>query len=104
MARKKKIVGTKERPRISVFRSLKNITAQIVDDVNSNTLCSATTIKKTNKGNNSNIAAAIKVGKQLAEKALKLGIKKVVFDRGKFLYHGRIKALADAARQGGLEF
>ena len=104
MARKKKIVGTIERPRISVFRSLKNITAQIVDDINGKTLCSATTIKKGNKKNNSNVAAAILVGKQLAEKAIKCGIKKVVFDRGKFLYHGRIKALADAAREGGLEF
>ena len=104
MARKKRIVGTAERPRLSVFRRLKNITAQIIDDVNQKTLCSATTIKKGNKGNNSNVAAAIKVGKMVAEKAIKGGIKKVVFDRGGKRYAGNLKVLADAAREAGLTF
>ena len=99
--RKKKIFGTQERPRLSVFRSKKNIHAQIIDDVEGKTILSASSLKL--KGG-SNITAAKQVGKLLVEKALAKGIKQVVFDRGRSRYHGRVKALADAAREGGLLF
>ena len=103
MARKRprKIFGTKERPRLSVFRSLSHIYAQVIDDVDQKTLIAASSLK-TKKGDD--ISAAKLIGKQLAEKALAKGIKKVVFDRGLFRYHGRVKALAEAAREGGLLF
>jgi large subunit ribosomal protein L18 len=91
-----KIKGTKERPRLSVFRSNKHIYAQLIDDVKGETLVAAV--------RGADIAAAGEAGKSLAVKALKLGIKKVVFDRGGYQYHGRVKALADGAREGGLEF
>lgn len=100
----KKIFGTQERPRLAVFRSLRNISAQIINDESGATLVSAATIGKAFKTAGGNITAAKMVGKLIAEKALAKGIKKVVFDRGKTIYHGRVKALADAAREGGLEF
>ena len=97
--------GTPERPRLSVFRSDKHMYAQIIDDVAGNTLCAASTLDKdANSENTSNIEAAQYVGKAIAEKALAKGIKQVVFDRGGFLYHGKVQALADAAREAGLEF
>ncbi len=95
------VVGTPERPRLNVFRSNTAIYVQVIDDQNQNTLTSANS-KELKLG--ANIEAATAVGKAVAEKALKLGIKKVVFDRGGYLYHGRVKALADAARAAGLEF
>jgi large subunit ribosomal protein L18 len=93
--------GTPERPRLNVFRSNKQIYAQIIDDKNSVTLAQASSLKLEN---GANIEGAKEVGKLVAEKAIEKGIKKVVFDRGGYLYHGRVKALADAARQAGLEF
>ncbi|MCR4562743.1 MAG: 50S ribosomal protein L18 [Bacilli bacterium] len=100
---RKKVSGTAEAPRLVVFRSNKHIEAQIIDDVKGVTLVSAssTQLKLANGGN---CEAAAKVGKDLAEKAAKKGITKVVFDRGGYLYHGRVAALADAAREGGLLF
>ncbi len=98
-----KVVGTKEIPRLCVFRSNTNIYAQIINDEEGITLVSASTLE--NKGvNGGNVEAAKLVGKALAEKAKKAGITKVVFDRGGYLYHGRVKALADALRDNGLEF
>lgn len=99
---RKNISGTKEVPRLNVFRSNSNITAQIIDDEAGNTLVSASTIDM--KINSNNIEAAKKVGAELAKRAKKANIKSVVFDRGGYLYHGRVKALADAARENGLEF
>ena len=95
-----KLSGTEQRPRLNVYRSLNNIYAQVIDDQTGTTLVSASTIKLKTGGN---IAAAKEIGKEVAEKAVEKGIKKVVFDRGGYLYHGRIKALADAAREAGLE-
>ncbi|MFD1696921.1 50S ribosomal protein L18 [Roseibium aestuarii] len=95
------------RPRLSVFRSSKQIYAQIIDDAQGHTLVSASTIEQDLKGSlktGADTAAAAAVGKLVAERALAAGIKQVVFDRGGYQYHGRIKALADAARDGGLEF
>ncbi len=98
-----KIYGTKEVPRVCVFRSNANIYAQIINDEEGITLVSASSLE--NKGNNgSNVEAAKLVGASLAKKAKDAGITKVVFDRGGYLYHGRVKALADALRDGGLEF
>ncbi|MBU1026861.1 MAG: 50S ribosomal protein L18 [Candidatus Margulisbacteria bacterium] len=99
--RKKKIFGTAERPRLSVFRSAKHIHAQIIDDVAGKTLVAASSLAQKASGN---VASAKKVGKEIAEKAITKKIKKVVFDRGRFQFHGRLKALADAAREGGLLF
>jgi large subunit ribosomal protein L18 len=96
-----KLSGTVERPRLNVYRSLNHIYAQVIDDQNGVTLVSASTIKMKTGGN---VAAAKEIGKKVAELAVEKGIKRVVFDRGGFLYHGRIKALADAAREAGLEF
>ena len=98
-----KISGTAERPRLDVFRSSKHIYAQIIDDVAGVTLVSASSMEKGFEGFGGNIEAAGKVGKMIAEKALEKGIKTVVFDRGGFVYHGRVKALAEGAREGGLE-
>jgi len=98
-----KLAGTPERPRLSVHRSLTNIYAQLIDDQNGVTLASASSLAlKIKQGGN--IAAAKEIGKAVAEAGTAKGIKKVVFDRGGFLYHGRIKALADAAREAGLDF
>jgi large subunit ribosomal protein L18 len=102
--RKKKIFGTRERPRLSVFRSLKNIHAQIIDDAGGKTLVAASSLGLKNLKSGGKIAAAKEVGKQLAEKAQAKKIKAVVFDRGTSRYHGRVKALADSAREGGLVF
>ena len=101
---RKKISGTAERPRLSVYRSEKNIYAQIIDDVNGVTLVSASSVDKDFDGVGSNKDAAAKVGVLVAKKALDKGIKAVVFDRGGFIYHGRIETLAAAAREAGLEF
>jgi large subunit ribosomal protein L18 len=98
-----KLAGTAERPRLSVYRSLNNIYAQVIDDQKGETLVSASTLSLKLK-TGGNLASAKEIGKAVAEKAVEKGIKKVVFDRGGFLYHGRIKALADAAREAGLEF
>src|ERR1022692_3778653 len=98
---RRKLSGTTERPRLNVYRSLNHIYAQVIDDQTGQTLVSASTIKMKTGGN---VAAAKEIGKAVAEKAVEKGIKKVVFDRGGYLYHGRIKALADAAREAGLEF
>ena len=99
-----KISGTPETPRLDVFRSEKHIYAQIIDDVNGNTLCAAASNEKDFDGLGSNIEAAGKVGKLVAERALAKGIENVVFDRGGYIYHGRVKELADGAREGGLVF
>lgn len=104
MVKKKRVFGTKERPRLSVFRSLANIHAQMIDDEAGKTLISASSLdlKKVKYGGN--ISAAKEVGKLLAERALAKGIKNVVFDRGTSRYHGRVKALSEASREGGLQF
>ena len=99
-----KISGTPERPRLCVFRSESNIYAQIIDDVAGNTLCSASTVEKEFDGNGGNVEAAKKIGLKVAERALAKGIDTVVFDRGGYLYHGRVQALAEGAREGGLKF
>ena len=98
-----KISGTPERPRLSVFRSEKNIYAQIIDDVAGNTLAAASSVEK-DFGPGSNKEAARKVGKLIAERALAKGIEEVVFDRGGYIYHGRVMELAEGAREGGLKF
>jgi large subunit ribosomal protein L18 len=100
---RQKLSGTEARPRLNVYRSLSHIYAQIIDDGKGETIASASTLAgKITAGGN--IAAAKEVGKLVAEQAVAKGVKKVVFDRGGYLYHGRIKALADAAREAGLEF
>ncbi len=100
-----KIVGTTSIPRLNVFRSNSNIFAQIIDDEKGITLVNASSIDKELKlENGGNVEAAVKVGELLAKRAKKEKIEKVVFDRGGYLYHGRVKALADAARENGLEF
>ena len=99
-----KISGTAERPRLSVFRSENHIYAQVIDDVAGNTLVSASTVEKAFEGNGSNCEAAKKVGATIAERALQKGIEEVVFDRGGYIYHGRVQALAEAAREAGLKF
>ena len=98
-----KISGTAERPRLSVFRSEKNIYAQIIDDVAGNTLVAASSVEK-DFGPGSNKEAARKVGKLIAERAVAKGIEEVVFDRGGYIYNGRVKELAEGAREGGLKF
>jgi large subunit ribosomal protein L18 len=102
---RKKVTGTAARPRLAVFRSAKHISAQVIDDVSGKTLASASTVEKalrsTNGGNKS---AAEAIGKLIGERAKAAGVTTVVFDRGGFLYHGRVAALADAARAAGLEF
>ncbi len=99
-----KISGTPERPRLNVFRSETNIYAQIIDDVAGKTLVSASSLDKTFEGSGSNCEAAKKVGLMVAERAKAAGITTVVFDRGGYVYHGRVAALAEGAREGGLEF
>ena len=99
-----KISGTAERPRLDVYRSAKNIYAQVIDDVNGVTLASASSLDKAIEGYGGNIAAATAVGMLVAERAKAKGIETVVFDRGGYLYHGRVKALAEGAREGGLKF
>jgi large subunit ribosomal protein L18 len=104
---RKKIFGTPERPRLSVFGSLNHMYAQIIDDTKGHTLASASTLDKELRGkfkHSGNIEAAREVGRLIAKRAIEMGIKKVVFDRGGHAYHGRVKALAEAAREAGLEF
>ena len=102
---RKNLIGTPEKPRLCVFRSNRNISAQIIDDVNGNTLVSASTLEKDLKGENGgNKEAAKKVGELIAKRALDKGIENVAFDRGGFLYHGRVKELAEGAREAGLKF
>ncbi|MFZ1014398.1 MAG: 50S ribosomal protein L18 [Terracidiphilus sp.] len=100
---RRKLSGTAERPRLNVYRSLNHIYAQVIDDQKGETLISTSTLALKAK-TGGNVAAAKEIGKSIAERAREKGIKKVVFDRGGFLYHGRIKAVADAAREAGLEF
>ena len=99
-----KVSGTPERPRLNVFRSNANIYAQLIDDVNGVTLASANTLEKEFEGATGNCEAAKKVGTVLAERAKAKGIEQVVFDRGGYIFHGRVAALADGAREGGLKF
>jgi len=102
---RRKLKGTAERPRLAVYRSLQHIYAQVIDDTRGHTLASASSLDKSAKiGGGGSLAGARGVGKLVAERAKVKGISSVVFDRGGYLYHGRIKALADAAREAGLEF
>ncbi len=101
---RKKVNGTPARPRLTVYRSNTNLYAQVVDDEKGVTLVSASTVQAGEKKWNSNLADATEVGKKIAEKAKAAGIETVVFDRSGYLYHGKIKALADGAREGGLKF
>ena len=110
LRQRKRISGTKERPRLSVFRSVTHIYAQVIDDLTGETLVSASTVEPSVKGaldkaaRGGNLKGAEAIGKTIAERSLEKGIKRVVFDRSGFLYHGRIRAVADAARKAGLEF
>lgn len=99
-----KISGTAECPRLNVFRSSANIYAQIIDDVAGKTLVAASTVEKAFTGNGGNKEAAREVGKMIAQRAAEKGIKDVVFDRGGYIFHGRVKELAEGAREGGLNF
>jgi large subunit ribosomal protein L18 len=101
---RRKLSGTAERPRLAVFRSVAHIYAQVIDDAQGQTLVSASSVDKDGKTKGGNVAAAKAIGKLVAERAKEKGIKSVVFDRGGYQYHGRVKALADAAREAGLEF
>jgi large subunit ribosomal protein L18 len=101
---RRKLSGTPARPRLAVFRSVAHIYAQVIDDVAGTTVVSASTVDKGGKTKGGNVAAAKAIGKLVAERAKEKGIKSVVFDRGGYQYHGRVKALADAARAAGLEF
>ena len=101
---RRKLSGTPERPRLAVFRSLNHIYAQVIDDRARQTIAAASSAEKDASFDGGNVAGATQVGRMIAERAKAKGITKVVFDRGGYLYHGRVKALADAAREGGLEF
>ncbi len=101
---RKKVNGTAERPRLSIYRSNTSIYVQLVDDDKSVTLASATSKEVSDKTKNTNVETAGLVGKKIAEKALALGVEKIVFDRSGYLYHGKVKAIADAAREAGLKF
>ena len=103
---RKKVLGTGERPRLNVYRSLNHIYVQVIDDLKGMTLASASSAegKKESRTKGGNLAAAKDVGKSIAERAKAKGINKVVFDRGGYIYHGRVKALAEAAREAGLQF
>jgi large subunit ribosomal protein L18 len=100
---RRRVRGTPERPRLAVFRSLKHIYAQVIDDVKGHTVVAASSAEEKGK-NGGNVAGAATIGKLVAERAKDKGVKAVVFDRGGYLYHGRVKALAEAARKAGLEF
>ena len=110
LRQRKRISGTKERPRLSVFRSVTHIYAQVIDDLTGQTLVSASSVDPALKGSfdkavrGSNLKGAEAIGKAIAERSIEKGITRVVFDRSGFLYHGRIRAVADAARKAGLEF
>jgi len=99
-----RVAGTQERPRLAVFRSVNHIYAQVIDDGQGHTLVAAASTEKDLRGKGGNVEGAKLIGKAVAERAKEKGINKVVFDRGGYQYHGRVKALADAARQAGLEF
>lgn len=101
---RQRVKGTAERPRLAVYRSLAHIYVQIIDDRASRTLVSASSNEKDSEITGGNVAGASEVGRVIADRAKAAGIKQVVFDRGGYLYHGRVKALADAAREAGLEF
>ena len=102
---RKKVSGSKSRPRLAVFRSSKHIYAQIIDDINANTIASASSLDADGKSEGETKSESAKIiGSSIANRAISKGIKSVVFDRGGFKYHGRVKSLADAARKGGLEF
>jgi large subunit ribosomal protein L18 len=101
---RRKVRGTTERPRLAVFRSLCHIYAQVIDDSKGVTIASASSAEKSSSVTGGNVAGATAIGKAVADRAKEKGIKAVVFDRGGYLYHGRIKALAEAAREAGLEF
>lgn len=101
---RRKVAGSTERPRLAVFRSVKHIYAQVIDDTVGHTLAAASSNEKSGIKSGGNVAGAKAVGKLLAERAQEKGVKSVVFDRGGYLYHGRVKALAEAAREGGLKF
>jgi large subunit ribosomal protein L18 len=102
---RQKVGGTGERPRLAIFRSVNHIYAQLIDDAQGVTLASASTTEKDWQGRTGgNIAAAKEIGKAIAERAKEKGIKRVVFDRGGYIYHGRVRSLAEAAREAGLEF
>jgi large subunit ribosomal protein L18 len=110
LRQRKRISGTKERPRLSVFRSVTHIYAQVIDDMSGQTLAAASSVEPSLKGSfdkavrGGNLKGAEAIGKAIAERSIEKGIKRVVFDRSGFLYHGRIRAVADAARKAGLEF
>jgi len=101
-----RVVGTAERPRLSIFRSLKSMYVQLIDDTKGVTLAGIriSTTKSADDGKTQKVSDAFKLGKQMAEKAQALGVKKIVFDRAGYAYHGRVKAVAEGAREGGLEF
>ena len=99
-----KVTGTQERPRLNVFRSKAHIYAQLIDDTQGVTLCAASSVEKGFDGPTGNMDAAKKIGEALASRAKDKGIEEVVFDRGGYLYHGRVKALAEGAREAGLQF
>jgi large subunit ribosomal protein L18 len=101
---RKKVQGTSDRPRLAVFRSNKHISAQVIDDRAGATLVAVSTVEPDLRSSGGNVAGAVRAGELLAERAKKAGIETVVFDRGGFMYHGRVAALAEAARTGGLEF
>src|ERR1700680_4955966 len=103
---RKKLQGTAERPRLNVYRSLNHIYVQVIDDLHGQTLVSASSAegKKEDRRTGGNVAAAKTVGKTIAERAKAKGVNQIVFDRGGYIYHGRVKALADAAREAGLQF
>ena len=103
---RKKVMGTPERPRLNVYRSLNHIYVQLIDDLKGETLVAASTAdnRKSDRVSGGNVASAKVVGKKIAELAKEKGVTKVVFDRGGYIYHGRVKALADAAREAGLQF
>ena len=110
LRQRKRIAGTKARPRLSVFRSVSHVYAQVIDDLSGQTLASASSVEPAVNGSlakdvrGSNLKGAEAVGRTMAERSMAKGIKRVVFDRSGFLYHGRVRAVADAARKAGLEF
>jgi large subunit ribosomal protein L18 len=101
---RRKVRGTTERPRLAIFRSVAHIYAQVIDDAKGVTIVAASSSEKGSTATGGNVAAAKEIGKRVAERAKEKGITRIVFDRGGYLYHGRVKALADAAREAGLEF
>ena len=101
---RRRLKGTTERPRLAIFRSVSHIYAQVIDDTKGATIVSASSTEKDGLKTGGNVAAAKEIGRRVAERAKEKGIGQVVFDRGGYLYHGRVKALADAAREAGLEF